>query len=323
MYDATVDSNNKLFLAKISLLSEFVNVFTKHMNIEITSFVSLLEIVKDIKRIYIQSIVDIMIEYYNNPSALDIHYRYRSRIFENGLQPMLGLCGNLMLSLITYAKNCPIEAKLSALAKKFGESPIRLSNTVLPVKKEETGKEKKQKGGSYDPQRHCKFWLSRIQGKEAVNFNKTCLSKLRILINGIGVRDISCAQIRLYLKTLGYTQYNYDVSLLRAELVGVKPPQLTYNEISNITGIFTRCVNIYDIIKPDNKSNTPYYPYIIYKIIESEFKDEQRKRTLLESIHLQGRETLINHDITWKKICAHMPQIKYKATDRNIYHAIS
>jgi len=320
MYDATVDSNNKFFLAKISLLTEFVNLFSKHVTCEINSFTTLVDIVKDIKRVYIQSIIDIMIEYYNDPTSADIHYRYRSRIFENGLQPMMGLCGTIMNSLIDNVKNPALEVKLAEISKKFTDLTIRLSNVILPVKKEETGKEKKQKSGSYDPQRHCKFWLSRIQGKEAVNFNKTCISKLRNLINGIGVQDISCAQIRLYLKTLGYTQYNYDVSLLRAELVGIKPPQLTYNEIANITSIFTRCVNIYDMIKPDNKSNTPYYPYIIYKIIESEFTDEQRKKTVLESIHLQGRETLINHDITWKKICSHMPQIKYKATDRNIYH---
>jgi hypothetical protein len=188
---------------------------------------------------------------------------------------------------------------------------------------EESDLDKKQKGGNYEPQRHCKFWLSRIQGREHVKFSEVAIAKLRNIISAVGPQDVSCAQIRLYLKNLKYTKYNYDVPRLKKVLTGIDAPHFTYSETLNIISIFTRCVNVYNAIKPDSKSNTPYYPYIIYKIIENDFEDGGRKRVILESIHLQGRETLISHDLTWKEICKYVPQMKYRPTDRNRHYCMS
>ena len=63
---------------------------------------------------------------------------------------------------------------------------------------------------------------------------------------------------------------------------------------------------IYNRIKPDNKPNCPYHPYFIYKIIEQLLKDpsdQRRCSEILQSIHLQSRDTLIDNDNIWKPIC--------------------
>lgn len=361
MYDSTVDANNKIFLLKISILGQFVTTIKGHIK-ESPIIATLQHIAANLKKAYIQSVADILSEYYGNQQSADVHSKYRSRIFENGFQSDMGACGTLMTALMaaissstgdgssvtisgstvavgasvtisgssvssvavpnTAVSSTTIVASLQDLVKKYNSLIIRLSNAPIEIE-EELDIDKKQKGGNYEPQRHCKFWLSRIQGREHVKFSETALNKLRNIISAVGLQDVSCSQIRLYLKNLKYTKYNYDVPRLKKVLTGIEAPHFTYKETLNIINIFTRCVNVYNMIKPDSKSNTPYYPYIIYKIIENDFEDGGRKRVILESIHLQGRETLINHDLTWREICKYVPQMKYRPTDRNRHYCMS
>ena len=62
---------------------------------------------------------------------------------------------------------------------------------------------------------------------------------------------------------------------------------------------FDKVIRIFDEIKPPEKTNCPYHPYFIYKIIEqilNKDSDRIRKQQILNCIHLQSRETLVDND---------------------------
>ena len=83
---------------------------------------------------------------------------------------------------------------------------------------------------------------------------------------------------------------------------------------------FDKVIHIFDEIKPPEKTNCPYHPYFIYKIIEQiiqKKEDRIRKLKILSCIHLQSRETLVENDRIFSLICNRIPEFTYKPTDRN------
>ena len=178
----------------------------------------------------------------------------------------------------------------------------------------------RSKHGCYDQSRHCKFWVHRIQAKENTDIPKHCIDRLIYCIKRDGIincRRLQCSQLRVYLKETRNTDYNDHIPLIRKIITGIVPPQLTYEELRQLYNLFDKSVNAYDAIKPDNKSNTMYYPYIIYKILDLIIKKGLRKKKILECIHLQSRDTLISNDNLWECICNTLTGLKYKPTDRN------
>ncbi len=177
----------------------------------------------------------------------------------------------------------------------------------------------RSKHGCYDPSRHCRFWVQRIQARERVDIPQECINKVTNCINRDGFdvdRFIRCSRIRLYLKETRFTEYNNHTPLIRSLITRISPPQLTKKECRILYNIFNKCVDAYETTKPANRPNTIYYPYIIYKILDSILPKNHRKKEILECVHLQNRTTLISHDNDWKKICSHVREIKYKPTDR-------
>ena len=178
----------------------------------------------------------------------------------------------------------------------------------------------RSKHGCYDPSRHCKFWVQRIQAKEKAEIPPRCIEQVvgcirRDMVGGC--RQLLCTQLRIYLKETGNTEYNDHVPLIRMLITGVAPPQLTHDETRRLYNLFDKAVNVFDAIKPTDKSNTMYYPYIIYKILEFILEEGVRKRMVLECIHLQSRDTLISNDEMWEKICGEVGGVSYRPTDRN------
>jgi hypothetical protein len=175
------------------------------------------------------------------------------------------------------------------------------------------------KHGCYDPSRHCKFWVHRIQAKETTDIPKECIEHLVQCIKRDNITDgrkLLCGQLRLYLKDIGMTEYNDHVPLIRKIITGVVPPQLTNDELRQLYNLFDKSVTTFDIVKPSSKSNTIYYPYLIYKILDIVLQGGTRKKNILECIHLQSRDTLITNDNLWEHIC-NIIGIKYTPTDRN------
>jgi hypothetical protein len=186
------------------------------------------------------------------------------------------------------------------------------------------------KHGNYDPSKHCRFWIQRIQAKETTDIPESVINKVKQCIKTNNIKnkeDITCAAIRKYLSQTNNSLYNENTPLIRKMITGEAPYQLNDKELQLIHVYFDKVIKVYNEIKPTDKTNVPYHPYLIYKIIEHLLKkgnsngiqsSPRRTNNILSCIHLQSRETLIEHDKTWKKICEHIQEIEYKPTDRNL-----
>ncbi len=178
------------------------------------------------------------------------------------------------------------------------------------------------KHAGYEPSKHVKSWLERIQARETNTITNEQLMKIEACIKRDGITNkkrLSIEQLRCYLKDSGLTELNEHVALIKRLITGIAPPQLTYAETQDITNSFAKAVKAYNIIRPSNKSNMLFYPYIVWKLIEMHVADSFRKKSLLSFIHLQGAQTLIQNDTLWARICNITKGFKYIPTDRYAY----
>ncbi|ARA72012.1 hypothetical protein BNJ_00181 [Kaumoebavirus] len=185
----------------------------------------------------------------------------------------------------------------------------------------------------HNPLKFCKKWMNNIQAKENVEIPekvkddvKSCivrdytrqLSDGRRILNG--TKNIKCWQYREYLKEKGHSDYNEHVPLIRKLLTGVIPPQFTYEEEQDILSDYAKAMKTLAEIKEDENDgvsgNNPYFPYTLYKIIYEKFLNRPEKRAIIECIHLQSTDTLIKHDIDWKRVCD-KTGFNYRASDRS------
>lgn len=179
------------------------------------------------------------------------------------------------------------------------------------------------KHGTYDPSKHCRFWVDRIQARETTEIPESVIVAVKKCITRDKIKNkhhINCAQIRKYLRQTHNSKYNEHVPLIRKLITGITPPQLTDYEMQLIHIYFDKVIHIFDEIKPPKKTNCPYHPYFIYKIIEQIINNESdriRKLKILACIHLQSRETLICNDVIWSPICDRISEFTYIPTDRN------
>lgn len=174
--------------------------------------------------------------------------------------------------------------------------------------------------GTYDPIRHCKYWIDRIQAKENTVIDDKYIKKIEQCIkrdNIKNIKNISIDQFRLYLKETKLSKLNDHIPLIRKYITGITPPQLTHSELNLLFNYFDKAIKKYSIVKDQSKLNSMYYPFVIRKIIEIIVKCPIRRNGLLDCIHLQGTKTLIDNDRNWKKICDLYKELPYKPTDRN------
>ncbi len=176
------------------------------------------------------------------------------------------------------------------------------------------------KHGKYEPTKHCRFWVERIQAKESTEIPETVINKIKRCIRRekVWIDNISCESIRGYLKQLKISKYNNHIPLIRKTITGKEPPQFTEHELKLIFMYFGLVIQIFIRIKPSEKSNCPYHPFFIYKIVEQLLNkptDLDRKKEILSCIHLQSRDTLIENDKIWFAICDHIPEFTKSATE--------
>lgn len=176
------------------------------------------------------------------------------------------------------------------------------------------------KHGKYDPIKHAKCWLARIQAREMAEIPKEALNAVKACIkrDQLWLDQISCDTIRTYLKRLKKTEYNNHVPLIRKLITGIEPEQLTEHETQLVYMYFGTVIQTYVAIRSD--PNCPYHPFFIYKIIEQILKapkDSKRRRDILSCIHLQSRFTLIENDRLWFSICDNIPEFTKIPTSRS------
>lgn len=201
---------------------------------------------------------------------------------------------------------------------------IKLVGTILDENMSINHENNKGKHGAYDPSKHCRFWLDRIQARETTDIPDKILRAIKKCIIRDNIKnweEINCYQIRKYLRETRNSKYNEHTSLIRKLITGIVPPQLTDKELHLIHVYFNQVIRIFEDIKPPTKTNCPFHPYFIRKIISQVLtspKDQDRKKNIFACIHLQSRETLIENDRLWKKICDRIPNFIYYPTDRNM-----
>jgi hypothetical protein len=175
------------------------------------------------------------------------------------------------------------------------------------------------KHAGYEPSKHCKCWLERIQAKETNTITQKQVDKIEACIKRDRITNkkrITIGQLRRYLKDSGLTELNEHVALIKKIITGIVPPQLTFAETQDITNSFSKAVKAYNIVRPSSKSNNLYYPYILRKLIEMHIDYYAKQKELLSFIHLQGSQTLIQNDKIWRDICDMTPSFRYQPTDR-------
>lgn len=175
------------------------------------------------------------------------------------------------------------------------------------------------KHAGYEPSKHLKCWLERIQACETNTITPQQIDKIEACIKRDRITNkkrITITQLRAYLKDAGLTELNEHVALLRKLVTGIAPPHLTFCETQDITNSFSKAVKAYNIVRPHHKCNNLYYPYILRKLIEQHVSEYSKQKELLSFIHLQGTQTLIQNDKIWRDICKITPSFKYQPTDR-------
>jgi hypothetical protein len=181
------------------------------------------------------------------------------------------------------------------------------------------GAENWSKQGKYDPLKHCRAWLDKIQARGVPNFDMSLIESIqkKIKKNKLKAANVTCDQIRKFLSEMRKSKYNDRVPLIHKLATGRGPPQLSEDESRLVLAYCVRVIDVYNMIKPDGKQNCPYCPFFIRKILEQMMKDKsQRKRrdAIISRIHMQSRDTIIKNDNIWKQICKRVPEFTYQPT---------
>lgn len=194
----------------------------------------------------------------------------------------------------------------------------------------------KAKSGSFNPNRHFRFWLDRILAREPEEElgdrddpDNTCGEKLLEQLRGAVRRDrkilrlLTVDNVRAMLKEIGRTDLNKNVPLIMRRLTGVGPPQLPESICQRVEKLFSKALEIGERVRPSGRTNRNYYPYYIYKILDAVLPEDtpgnpeaREHRRVLYYIYMQGQETLDKNDREWELICLEMPEIEWTATSR-------
>lgn len=188
----------------------------------------------------------------------------------------------------------------------------------------------KAKSGSFNPNRHFRFWMDRILAREPEEElgdkedpDNTCgellLAGLRNLIrrNNKILRLLGVDDVRAMLKVLGRTELNKNVPLIMKKLTGVGPPPLPEALCQRVEKLFSKAIEIGERVRPSGRTNRSYYPFYIYKILDAILPDDDYdNRRVLFYIYMQGKETLDKNDREWGGICSELPEIAWVPTDR-------
>jgi len=279
--------------------------------------------IKYIKFVNTENILGILKRIYNYCKKIQKTYDINSEILTRSLSDFDNVaididCTDKLSESCICGASGKIESKTSESICKCGKIE-KLKGIVFEDEQFYYQEGQRTKHGKYDPTKHCKFWVDRIQARESAEIPESLIRavKSKVRRDNIWLENLTCGIIRGYLKELKKTRYNDHVPLIRKTITGIEPPQLTDHELKLVYVYFGRVMQIFNKTKPDKTFNSPYHPFFVYKILEQILKkpeNKQRKDEILACIHLQSRDTLINHDIIWAPICKEIPEFTYIPT---------
>ena len=357
---STVDNICANIDCKFNSLSEIFTIYDKYEleADDATMVKSCLQKLSDIKDMYLAATIEILNAYYlaeDDAASKDLHNKFVKAFHACNVVGRLDRLYTVFQKLkkiyklsedklVTCAKsyeiaaidetfeNCSsdmcenchtyyhIEEKTAEYVCKTCGHLVKLNGVVFEDEQFFYQEGQRTKHGKYDPIKHAKFWLERIQARENTEIPEAVINAVKRCIrrDELWIDKVSCQTVRQYLKQLKLTKYNNYVPLIRKTITGIEPAQLTEREVRLVYMYFGIVIQNFTKVKKDDKSNCPYHPFFIYKIIEqilNSNKDAKRRRDILSCIHLQSRETLIENDKVWFSICEHIPEFTKIATD--------
>jgi hypothetical protein len=199
-----------------------------------------------------------------------------------------------------------------------------------------TGKSLKQKGASFDPNRHFTYWWTHILARESTDelgdgtesnmSGEALIEEIKTVAirKGYVLKMLTIDNVRAILKIIKKTKLNKNAALILKLITGIGPPEVGIDFERRAENLFTKSTETNTAICRErsssfNKVNKNYYPGYIARIVLAITTDKDSElRRLLYYIHVQSEETVIADDNDWKQICLAMGEIKYAPFDRNI-----
>lgn len=182
------------------------------------------------------------------------------------------------------------------------------------------------KRGRHETNKHCIYHLDRILALKAMVIPKGLDEKIDkwITDNNITIlRGLTCETFRRCFKDIKETRYNEYIPYIRQQKTGVSPANLTHTEKSQVYIYFDKAVQAIPQIMGVKGGNMKYYPFFIAKILElilCKPSDRSRLQSIIDCIHFQRDDTIVQNDKIWESICNHVPEFrgKFKKTDKNM-----
>lgn len=126
---------------------------------------------------------------------------------------------------------------------------------------------------------------------------------------------LSVFDIRQFLKKIKRSDLNKNASLILKKLTGIPPPEISDDIKQQIKTLFLKVIDLTTC----SVSQRQYYPYYIYKIIDSVIPESDTEtRKILSYIHLQSETTLKIVDEQWLSICDYLFEFSYKPTVKQV-----
>lgn len=169
-----------------------------------------------------------------------------------------------------------------------------------------------RKKGAYHPHKHFRLHMEHLQARETKIIPIHDQNKIIRIIERDRLELTHVSEMRAILKECKLTKYNENAPLLMKMFTDRGPPQLSYSVIKQIAIKFVKILTVFETLINTEVNNRKYYPYFIYKIIESELYDFAKEydqetladlKRLLCYIHLQSDDTLRKNDAIYKEIC--------------------
>jgi len=170
-----------------------------------------------------------------------------------------------------------------------------------------SGDSQKIKSNTYKVSKHFETWLNRILAIEVRAGAYAIVPKIKEYFRGAGVpKDlIEYTGIRKFLKKNNLKDYYETISWFLKEVTGRSPPDLTDSERMDIAYRFDVIIDTFDRIRNSTDAKPlgrTYYPFFIYKIIQTKFANRPEKLRLLNYIHVQSEKTLEKNESLYHKI---------------------
>jgi hypothetical protein len=180
--------------------------------------------------------------------------------------------------------------------------------------------------GTFNPNRHYQFWVVHILARESEDelgteddpHGQQLIGRCQAIIKRDRriVRLLRVSDIRKMLREIGRTDLNKDAPLILRKLTGLGPPQPTDAFLQKVGHLFNAVIEAGEQVKRKERVNRNFYPYYIYKILDSILSPDDVNREIMQFIYLQSDDTLRKNDIDWRNICQLIPELKPTATRR-------